>query len=75
MLFTTLGNAIKDVSHLASEGVGLAHHHTDALLDNTGASAFVPPACHEIGDGIFGVTQRGIKDVGSTSGNVIRSFE
>ena len=75
MLFTTLGNIAEDASHLAAEGVKLTHHHKNEFLDNTGLGAFVPPALRATCDGINKVVHTGIKDVGSTSGDVLRSFE
>lgn len=74
-LFTALGGAIWDVSDLTAGGIDALHRNTDAILDNTGVSAFIPPALHEVSDGVLGITRRGVQDVGHTTGAILESFE
>jgi hypothetical protein len=75
MTFTLLGNLIEGTSDIIHGGITKAHRITDDTLDHTGLSAFIPPALHEVSDATFGLVQRGILDVGHTSGSVLRSFE
>ncbi|KAI3611414.1 hypothetical protein WG66_002176 [Moniliophthora roreri] len=75
MTFGPLGDLIHGGADLAYQGITLGHHTLDGALDKTGVSASIPPALHEISDGSLGLLRRGIHDVGSTSGNILKSFD
>ncbi|KAH6905046.1 hypothetical protein BKA70DRAFT_1294787 [Coprinopsis sp. MPI-PUGE-AT-0042] len=75
MTFGLLGQVIQDTSDFAYTTITGVHRLTDDTLDRSGLSAFIPPALHEVSDGVFGLTQRGIRDVGHTTGSMLKSFE
>ncbi|KAJ3561818.1 hypothetical protein NP233_g9961 [Leucocoprinus birnbaumii] len=75
MLFTTLAGASRDISNLAAHGITALHRNTDAALDNTGLSAFIPPALHETSDGLLGLAHRGVRDVGHTAADILESLD
>ncbi|KAH8089939.1 hypothetical protein BXZ70DRAFT_910012 [Cristinia sonorae] len=75
MTFGVLGGFIEGASDLTGGAIGLIHRTTDDTLDRTGLSAFIPPALHEVSDGTLGLLQRGVLDVGHTTGSVLKSFD
>lgn len=74
MLFPLIGQVIEGTSDVLTGAISTLHRSTDDTLDVLGLSAFVPPAVHEVSDGILGLTQRGVHDIGHTTGGILKSF-
>ncbi|KAF7291722.1 hypothetical protein HMN09_01263900 [Mycena chlorophos] len=75
MTFGLFGAILEGAADLTSDTVYHFHRTTNQALDTSGLGSFVPRPIRYAGDQFAGLAQHGIRDVGYTTGGVLRSFD